>query len=351
MRPGGNQLRPINESGQSSERNPGQSQLRQIIIRDLTLEDKKALEEIANYNKNNLVRMFAGKKLTLKKNAGYGLQDSNKDQSSNSGGQDNDKTPVSNILDKLFGSGTSLGMQNVLGEEFTSTVIPIAIPLIGAFESGGNAIVAAGQALKGLYQKHKMSAASDSYAPGDPAAAFDAIMNIQTREIKKYETNASIYTVSALSQLAAFQIDFGIISSIAVKSGESIALRLHKLYLIHRDYKEMEEANVLLQQGPINLNLFKTCPLLGCYLIGNSDTSSVLNMAVQDYGKIDWMFNVETMVAKAQPVFKKSREVILKSRYTIKELENQKGSVANISTKKGKLQSLIGQVSLMIGSA
>ena len=91
-----------------------------------------------------------------------------------------------------------------------------------------------------------MGEASGSFAPGDPAAAFDAIMLIQTREVTMYATSASIYTVSATAKAAFTVTAFGVLSVPVLAAAETLALLVQKIYLFARDWNEMKEANVLL---------------------------------------------------------------------------------------------------------
>jgi hypothetical protein len=118
----------------------------------------------------------------------------------------------------------------------------------------------------------------------------------------------------------------------------------------------MNDANDLLRAGTLDLSLFKACPLLGCYLIANSNTSDIINMAVGDYGSPGWKFEVEAMVIRARPVFSKAREVIKGSRFEIRSMAGMKGSAIDRNKKTlgvptGKLDGLVHDVSERVKSA
>jgi hypothetical protein len=194
-----------------------------------------------------------------------------------------------------------------------------------------------------------MHEVSDAFAPGDPAAAFDAVLVIMKREIQAYAGSATIYTASATAKAAFTAADFGAISGPILGAAEQLALVVQKIYLFARDWNEMKAANALLLEGRYDLTLFKTCPLVGCYLLANSDTFAVINMAVADYGKTGWKFEVEVMVKRAQPVFDKAREVIRESRYEFAGLQGMKGTVVNRNAKTlglptGKLDGLLDDI-------
>ena len=69
-------------------------------------------------------------------------------------------------------------------------------------------------------------------------------------------------------------------------------------------------------------------------------------MAVGDYGKTGWKFDVEAMLTKAKPVFDKASTVIKKSRFEFIRMRGMKGSTVkrNASTMgipTGKIAGLL----------
>jgi hypothetical protein len=332
----------------------------ELVIDPAEMEARKI---IANHVRNNTRTLFAGAQLSPRftqvasdvQGAMSSFKSAAKSISSvgaSAGPSLNQQ--VQSLLVSLFGSATASQVQGALGPtsaEFLTNVTPF----VGAIKSGGQAIVKWGQAAKGLYAKSKMANAADSFAPGDPAAAFDAILRIQQREINQNVASAGIYTTSAAAKAAFTAADFGAISGPVLGAAETLALLVQKIYVFARDWNEMNDANTLLKAGTLDLTLFKTCPLLGCYLIANSNTSDVINLAVGDYGRPGWKFEVEAMVLKARPVFDKASEVIKGSRYEIKSMRGMKGSAVNRTKKTlgvptGKLDGLVHDVSQKIDS-
>jgi hypothetical protein len=321
----------------------------------------KAAKMLADDIKRNTRQMFTGHKLTVKntkaladlnqvRSALSSFKSAAKQVKEVSSGvvQPNLAQQVQGTLVSLFGDASAAQVQEALGPVFTEFLTNVT-PFVGTIKSGGQAIIKWGQAAKGLYSKHKMAEASGSFAPGDPAAAFAAILVIQQREINMYATSASIYTVSAAAKAAFTAADFGAVSGPVLGAVETLALLVQKIYLFARDWNEINDANKLLLAGACDLNLFKTCPLLGCYLIANSNTSHVINMAVGDYGKPGWKFEVEAMVIKAQPVFEKARSVIQDSRYELAGMRGMKGTVVDrkattLGIPTGKLAGLVQDV-------
>jgi hypothetical protein len=328
-------------------------------------EELRARRLVAEAVKHNTRMMFTGQRLTIK-NA-KALADVNAVRSAMS----TFKTAASKVtsgappaassdlghrlrtlLTSLFGEAGAGDVEHALGPVFME-FLSSATPFLGVIKSGGQAISKWGQAAKGLYSQSKMKGAERSFAAGDPAAAFDAIVVIQDREIVADATSASIYTAGAAAKAAFTAADFGALSGPLLGAAETFAIVVQKIYLFARDWNETKSANALLDTGALDLGLFKASPLLGCYLVANSDTSSIINMAVGDYGRAGWKFEVEVMVKKAQPVFEKARSIIRGSRFEIVGMRGMKGTVADrtattLGVPTGKLGGMITDISTKI---
>lgn len=326
-------------------------------------EEMRARKIIADHIKQNTRTMFMGQKLTMKTSSKFTTANDVRGAVMEFKGKTKaivdaakgvapDTSAAQTLLVKLFGDLPMPAVMEALGGTVGEFIGNVA-PFLGAVKSAGQAAIKWGKVAKGLYDKHGLSKAELSFAPGDPAAAFEAILRIQQREINANLAQAGIYSASAVAKTAFTAADFGGVSGPLLGAAESMALLVQKVYAFARDWIEMREANELLAKGPYDLTLFKTCPLLGCYLIGNSNTSDIINMAVGDYGKTGWMLEVEVMVRKAQPVFEKSREVIRGSRYEIAGMQGMKGVVADrkrttLGLPTGKLDGAIDDVSAKI---
>ena len=90
----------------------------------------------------------------------------------------------------------------------------------------------------------------------------------------------------------------------------------------------------------LDASVFGECPILGCYLLTCSDTSSVINMFIADIGLPGWMDRVETLKKKKMdPMLKIAKTAIKSSRLQLEGLQsnkgtiNQKGFFASIKSK------------------
>ncbi len=330
---------------------------------ELMIDPKEliARQEVARAVKENTKTMFLGQKLTVKTTKALSdlssvrtsLQTFKKQVgqivSPSQAASPGLSQQVQSMVSSVLGGSAGAEVAHVLGAGFIGEIVTSVTPFVGALKSGASAISKWGSAAAGLWKRHKLNAAEGSFAAGDPAAAFEAIVRIQTREIHAYATEASIHTLAAGAKAAFTAADFGAVSGAALGAAETLAVMMQRLYLWARDCSEIEEANRLIAQGVFDLTLFKTCPLLGCYLIASSNTNAIINIAVGDYGRAGWKFEVEVMVKNAQPVFDKARAVIQDSRFEIVGLSGMKGSVVNRTKKTlgiptGKLEGLIQDV-------
>lgn len=332
-------------------------------IEDFELSDKEiqAAEILRQQIRGNTKLMFMGRKLTIRntkkladindvRKALQVFKDAYKEAKApaNAAAGAGAKQELQTMLTQLFGDASAGQIREALGDSFEEFLSGVA-PFVGAIQSGAKAIVKWGQAASGLHQRSAVSKGVNSFAPGDPAAAFEAIKVLLTREIHMNSAAATIHTVAASAKAAFTAADFGALSGPLLKAGESLAILVQKIYLFARDWDEMNAANQIMSTGPYDLTLFRTCPLLGCYLIANSDTTSVINMAISDYGRPGWKSDVEAMVRIAQPAFEKARSAIQGSRFHIEGLWGMKGTVAKsnertLGVSTGKLLGFVQAV-------
>ena len=217
-------------------------------------------------------------------------------------------------------------VMDALGPMF-GEVMKAITPFLGMISNGASAAMGWAQVIRQGWERHKLREITGAFAPGDPSAAFDAILVIVTRNLHAQIGDASITTGAFALQTGLFFADGGAISGPVVGVASSISKLISKLIQFGRDLKEMKAANKQLTAGPWDLTLFKTCPLLGCYLIACSDTSSVINLAIDEFGSYQWVDKIEMLKSKADPAIQKAGDLIRASRYEIRDLRQSKGVV------------------------
>ena len=209
-------------------------------------------------------------------------------------------------------------------------------PFVGAVSSGGKAIVGWIGVAKRCWDGIKIADSRYAIAAGDPEAAFDALLELIDRDIKSEAGKASVATVAFTGKTLGFFCDAGAVTGPTIGLLETLAGIFQTVVEYVRDYKECQAGNEMLRVGALNFELFTVCPLVGCYFLVIQDHSTIINFAVGDYGTPNWMFDVEALVKKIEPVLAKAREYIRTSRLEIPGYAHAKGIVeANYSVKTG----------------
>jgi peptidoglycan hydrolase-like protein with peptidoglycan-binding domain len=275
------------------------------------------------------------------------------------GGANGNSGPIAQIKEKLMQAIVDLcpnldispdTVLRQIGLPGVAEFVKQAAPILGSIKSGLKAAQAWGEVAKTGNQKYKLSQARYAIAKGDPEGALNAIGVILNRELASTTVAATSATVSFSLQTAGLFADMGGATGPAVAAAQLIAELLQSIYEFVRDYKEVQRANSLLRMGALNLEIFETCPLLGCYFLAVQDHSTVIAFAVDEFGTANWKFDVERMVKSLTPVLESSRRMIQASKFELVgvriddktaeimliSLQDQKGLVSqNYSVKTG----------------
>ncbi len=222
---------------------------------------------------------------------------------------------------------SAIGLNSV--EKFATELAPF----VGAISSGGKALIGWGGVIKTAWDKHATENRRFAIAPGDPEAAFDAVLTLLQREIVSKSAKATVHTVACTGKALGAFADGGAITGPVVGLLETLAEIFQTIIEYVRDYRECKAANEALRLGALNLDLFSVSPILGCYFLCVQDHSTIINFAVGDYGTPNFVFDVERLVQKIEPVLDRARTFIHDSRLEIPGMDKAKG----IAKEKGTL--------------
>jgi len=128
--------------------------------------------------------------------------------------------------------------------------------------------------------------ARSSFAPGDPAAALDALQVMIGREMRETAADAGAAALKLAADITALLTSGGIASPVTnyvTDFARNLGQLRYTAHLFSRDQNEADAANKYMTHGPWDLSLFKCSPLLGCYVLACSDTSAVIAMSVHQY--------------------------------------------------------------------
>jgi hypothetical protein len=213
-------------------------------------------------------------------------------------------------------------------------------PFLGALSSGGKAIVGWAGVIKLQWDQYTMEQKRFAIAAGDPEAAFDALLLLVQREITSKAAQASVKTGAFTGKALGVFLDAGAATGPVIGLLEILAEILQTVVEYVRDYRECEAANKALKLGALNLDLFATSPILGCYFLCVQDHSTIIHFAVADYGTPNFVFDAERLIQKIDTVLERSRSFIQASRLEIPGMEKQKG----IAEKKGTVATVKDKV-------
>ncbi len=115
--------------------------------------------------------------------------------------------------------------------------------------------------------------------------------------------------------------------------------------IVYRDVSEKNRASKLIQwgAGSIDLDVFRVCPLLGCYLICCLPTSALMALILRRFGQSGWMDVAErTASHHIEPLREKAREVIKNHRFEIQKLSRFPGVLSENEDEKRRMMENIG---------
>jgi hypothetical protein len=233
------------------------------------------------------------------------------------------------MLSDMFG-GESFGtISNYLSQAIGANAMQVAssvTPIISNITSGASMLVAWGKAAKARYAEYETSTHSHAIASGDMEAAFRALTLLLDRQTTAATIQATIQTADFTTRTAMSFVDFGVASGSLIGAVSTLSKFMHKMYLLGREYAETRAARRLLADpGRLNASIFKTYPLLGCYMLVCSDLSEIICLARDQalqggvpFGAEGWMDDVEQIKKKhIDPVLERACDVIYKSPFMV----------------------------------
>ncbi len=316
---------------------------------------KQFMGKTVTFKPNNVVGMAqgAGGKLQRLKTAGAAAKDAHGkvkgmvEQGKKIGNaaalaQDNAEIK-GKIVEFCAKLGAGVDMNHVLGalnlgniESFASNITPF----VGAISSGGKALAGWAKVAETAWRRNAIAETRWAIAPADPEAAFDALLMLLTRELASKTGKAGTATVAFSGKLLGTFADAGAVTGPLMGMLETLAEIFQTIFEYVRDYKEHQTANEMLRLGALNLDLFKVCPILGCYFLVVQDHSTIINIAVGEYGSPNFVFDAERLITKVRPVLKQARDYINASPLEIVGFEKAKGIATENWSVKGKFGKL-----------
>jgi len=237
------------------------------------------------------------------------------------------KEAAESLLKKLFDGMDWVQVIPLLGDALVEVQKEVssflsAIPCLGSMESGAKAIWNFGNAAERAWVSHKVSQKSAVIRSGDPRAGCHAVVEIIDRAMNENLVKGSINASHAAVSAGMFFVDGGAVSGPAAAAAKACANLCQSLYLWARDIKEMIKGNEALSDAEsLNGDVFKISPILGAYLMTESNTSDLVGFMISDIGLPNWMDKIELLLPDLNYVQNKAGKLIRKSRLKLDGLQ------------------------------
>ncbi len=234
----------------------------------------------------------------------------------------------------LLGPLTSLVL-SIVAECATS-----AAPVIGHVKDGVSAISGWIDVGVGYYHQSSISRCHYALDLGAPAAAFAALEELLREQVKNAAIGAGISTTSFAVKTGMAFVDGGAISGPVTGAVAALAEIAHKLYLLGVEYRATKDANKALKAGTLDITLFKTYPLMGCYLLNCATLSDIIPISC--FATPGWMDSIEKLKKGAiDNVLKQSESLIDKSPWEIRDMPKRpvesSGGLLSEAMRYGKM--------------
>lgn len=301
--------------------------------RALTAEDYRGFAELARRRRELLFETFGTCKLKIGKsehaNQAYdAVKDAKEIVSSvKTAASAAGKEAAESLLKKLFDGMDWVQVIPLLGDALHQvqkevTAFLSSIPCLGSIESGAKALWYFGNAAERAWTSHKVEQKSAVIRGGDPRAACLAVVEIIDRARNENVVKGSINATHAAVSAGMFFVDGGAISGPVAGAAKTAANLCQSLYLWARDIKEMIKGNEALgDPDSLNADIFKVSPVLGAYLMTESNTSDLLSFMISDIGLPNWMSKIEMLLPDLNYVQDESGKLIRKSRLQLNGLK------------------------------
>ncbi|MBS1615022.1 MAG: hypothetical protein JST06_02790 [Bacteroidetes bacterium] len=232
------------------------------------------------------------------------------------------KEGIDNILNGIPAPQHSEIIEMALGSGAADFAMDCA-PLIGTLTSGGKTAMSLIKMIFNQLDGMEMEERRGDVRPGDAGAALNAIIRIIDDEFVRNGKEAAIHG-SAFAAKAALLCAMVPGDSI-VGAAEGLLMLIHNLYELAKKYKQMNAANEQIAAGNIDVTIFNTCPILGCYYICVQGDFTIMNFDVANMGKANWTQEVMRLKHALQPVKEKAQKFIASSSIIVEGMEKMQG--------------------------
>lgn len=214
-------------------------------------------------------------------------------------------------------------------------------PVVGHIKDGYDLFTGWAKVGSDLYQQYNISERGYAIDTGAPTAAFAALKSCLEEETKHEAISATRVTTSFALKTGLVFVDGGAISGPVVGAANALADFSHQIYLLAIEWKATKAINQALTSGQLDIRLFRSYPLMGCYFLVSATLSDLI--PIESFGSPGWMDYIENLHRHGfEQIYKSSIDLIEKSPWEIEGLPKRpKGTSAGIFTEVKRVFSTV----------
>ena len=303
-------------------------------ITHMSMPELMALAQVARQRKRVIENIFADKQVTLKAaklkdqiaKAGEKVKGSCQQagtwlSSNKRGGRPISDTVREKMIDMASSSFGVAGLDQLgaLGGLILDILGKCAVsipPVVGQIKDGYDLFTGWAKVGADLYAQYNISERSYAIDTGVPSNAFVGLKKCLEDETRQEAISATNATSSFALKTGLAFVDGGAISGPVVGAVSALAEFSHTLYLLGVEYRATKAINRSLKEGTLDVRLFKTYPLMGCYLLVSATLSDLI--PIESFGTPGWMDYIENTHKNAfSPIYRAATELIDKSPWEI----------------------------------
>jgi hypothetical protein len=177
-----------------------------------------------------------------------------------------------------------------------------------------------------------------------PASAFAALKTLLVEETKKQTIAASQATASFAVKTGLAFVDGGAISGPVVGAISALATLAPQLYFLAVEWRATKAINKALTDGELDVRLFRTYPLMGCYLIVSGTLGDLI--PIDSFGTPGWMQYIENTKHESDAIYQSATKLVDASPWEIMGLPKRKsGTTAAVFGELSRIGGFAGPIS------
>jgi hypothetical protein len=338
-------------------------------ITHFSMDELLALSVVAKERKKVIAKIFEGKDVTFKaaklpeqiKLTGQKIKESSEQgaaylrsigkgslpKTSGRPASDIVREKMENMVKTMFSVETleSLGSLSGLIVSILGQCAVSVPPVVGHIKDGYDLFTGWARVGSDLYTQYSVCDRSYAIDTGVPVAAFDGLKSCLEDETKNQAISATRATTSFALKTGLAFVDGGAISGPVVGAANALADFAHQIYMLATEWRATRAINQSLTAGQLDIRLFRTYPLMGCYLLVSATLSDLI--PIESFGTPGWMDYIENLQKHSfQKIYEASVGLIEKSPWEIEGLPKRpKGSSAGIFSEIKRVFSTVSPLS------